>query len=120
MTNYVLDGQTPKLEPDILTWGRWFESADRKIARDQRGDVIVSTVFLGMEHGRDEIGQPLLFETMIFGGEHDQDQRRCATWGEAEAQHAAMVAEAFAAPHVVCPRCGHDFDVRGPLVTRPR
>jgi len=29
---------------------------------------------------------------MIFGGQHDQSQVRCASWSEAEKQHASAVA----------------------------
>ena len=47
---------------------------------------MVSTVFLGLDHAFDG-GTPLLFETMIFGGEHDEYQERYATWDEAEAGH---------------------------------
>lgn len=48
--------------------------------------VRVSTVFLGLNHawGNEE---PVLFETMIFGGEHDQYQERYHTWAEAEEGH---------------------------------
>ena len=34
---------------------------------------------------------PILFETMIFGGEHDEYQRRYCTMEEAEAGHAKAV-----------------------------
>jgi hypothetical protein len=46
----------------------------------------VSTVFLGLDHQWGD-GPPLVFETMIFGGEHDQYQERYSTWDEAEAGH---------------------------------
>ena len=28
---YILDGTTPVLEPDLLTWARWFETANRHV-----------------------------------------------------------------------------------------
>ena len=89
--NYVLDGTTPKLEPDLMTWAQWFESADRKVARSEVGKTKISTVFLGLDHSFGE-GPPMLFETMIFGGEHDEYQDRCSTWEEAEQMHAKAVA----------------------------
>lgn len=49
-------------------------------------DVRVSTIFLGTNHAFFG-GTPILFETMIFGGEHDEYQERYATWEEAEAGH---------------------------------
>lgn len=53
--------------------------------------VEVSTVFLGLDHNWG-IGPPLLFETMIFGGVHDEYQERYSIWDEAEAGHARAVA----------------------------
>lgn len=50
------------------------------------GDVTVSTVHLGLDH-RYGGGSPLIFETMIFGGEHDQYQRRYSTEEEAMRGH---------------------------------
>ncbi len=87
MKNYILDGKTPVKEPDIIKWAKWFEKADRVVKQTELpNDVKVSTVFLGMDH--DYFGNSLLlFETMIFGGEHDQYQERCSTWEQAEQQH---------------------------------
>jgi hypothetical protein len=53
----------------------------------------VSTVFTGLDHQwRD--GDPLLFETMIFGGPLDQEQDRYSTWEQAERGHADAVTRA--------------------------
>lgn len=49
-------------------------------------EVQVSTVFLYMDHSFHG-GRPLLFETMIFGGVHDNHQLRYSTWEEAEGGH---------------------------------
>lgn len=92
MEYYVLKDKTPVHVPDVMTWARWFESADRHIANTNIGDVHISTVFLGLDHGYSELGPPLIFETMIFGGEHDQYQDRCSTYEEAEAMHKRAVA----------------------------
>lgn len=35
------------------------------------------------------------FETMIFGGEHDQYQERYSTWDEAEAGHKRAIELVF-------------------------
>ena len=94
---YILEGTSPVLCNDLLTWGRWMETADRHVARDERDGVVVSTVFLGLNHAFGP-GQPLLFETMIFGGPSDQDQARYSTWAEATAGHAVMCAKAFPRP----------------------
>lgn len=51
----------------------------------------VSTVFIGLDHNLAEEGPPLLYETMVFGGELDASEERYATWDEAEAGHARWV-----------------------------
>lgn len=53
----------------------------------ERGDVLVSTIFLGLDHNFWGDGPPLLFETMILGGRHDRHQVRCSTYDEAERNH---------------------------------
>jgi len=93
---YTLVGQTPVPEPDLETWARWMnEYFGSHLAHDRVGPYEISTIFLAMDHNWLG-GTPLLFETMIFGGfEHDDElslkQWRCATWGEAEQQHAHAV-----------------------------
>ena len=94
---YILggeDGHTPIPEPDLIAWGKWFRAAKTGlvVAKTQLGDAKVSTVFLGLDHGFDPT-RPLLFETLVFGGPHDQDCERYSTWAEAEAGHAKMVAK---------------------------
>jgi hypothetical protein len=70
---------------------------------DQKGTIHVSTVFLGIDHGFGEAA-PVLFETMVFGGELDLFQDRYATWNEAVAGHRLAVANAKAAER--CGTCG--------------
>lgn len=89
---YTLNEHTPVPCNDLLEWARWFEKADRRVAQNMIGDVCVSTVFLGIDHRFGGLGLPLLFETMIFGGIHDQYQDRCSTWEEAEKMHSDAVA----------------------------
>jgi len=90
--NYKLDGHTSVEVADILEWAMWYENsgAERQVAVTHIGDVLVSTVFLGLDHNFCG-GAPILFETMVFGGLHDQLQERCATWEEAEKMHEATV-----------------------------
>lgn len=73
---YILNEKgEPVEEPDLLTWGKWFEDSreKRRIARTNIGDYLVSTVFLGLDHsfGGDV---PILFETMVFK-ENDGTER---------------------------------------------
>ena len=83
---YILDGKAPVVCDDLMEWAEWMETADRKVAAAEKGEVRVSTVFLGLDHAHMD-SVPMLFETMIFGGEHDQYQERFSTWHEAEAGH---------------------------------
>lgn len=77
---YVLDDLgNPVEEIDLVVWAKWFESANRHLAKDELpGGIRVSTVFLGMDHNWGE-GPPLLWETMIFGGPNDSYQDRYST-----------------------------------------
>lgn len=89
---YILDGKTPVGTDDLMAWSLFFEnSAHRTVAVTQFPGGYVSTVFLGLDHNWGP-GPPLLFETMIFGGPHDEYQDRYATWDEADAGHAKAVA----------------------------
>ena len=94
--HYILDGRKA-IRADLMTWAKWFEKADRKVAHDIIGDARISTVFLGLDHSFG-YGPKALFETMVFGGPLDQEQERCTTWEQAEAQHAAMVNRVKEAP----------------------
>lgn len=91
MEHYILEGKTIKVVDDLMEWARWFEKADRQVNKtDITDEISVSTIFLGLDHSFSD-GPPLLFETMIFGGEHDQYQDRYATYEEAEAGHIIAV-----------------------------
>jgi len=59
----------------------------RRVAYTEIGDINVSTVFLGMNHRTMGPGEPLLFETMIFGGDMDGELERCSTYAQAEEMH---------------------------------
>lgn len=75
---------------DMLTWSKWFEDIDnRRIGYDEFEGGYISTVCLGMNHRFTEM--PLWFETMIFGGEHDQYLERYATLAEAQEGHKRAV-----------------------------
>lgn len=96
---YILDGTIPVPIPDVLTWGAWFETAERHVAETTLEDgTRISTVFLGIDHQWGQ-GPPLLFETMVFSpAGHGGDCRRYATWQQAEQGHEAMLAGLQAAP----------------------
>ena len=87
---YILDGLRPKHCPDLMEWAEWMETADRTVQVTMIGDVRVSTVFLGLDH-QFGVGSPILYETMIFGGDLDEYQERWQTLGEAKNGHAVAV-----------------------------
>jgi len=91
---YVLDNHTPIPATSVLEWGAFLEKDENRIVAltGVCDDAHVSTVFVGLDHNFLGVGPPLLFESMIFGGAHDGEQRRYATWAEAEAGHAEFVA----------------------------
>lgn len=84
--NYVLDKNR---NPVPVTFDEWLHHPNkmqRVAASGVEGEIYVSTMFLGIDHRFDD-GPPMIFETMIFGGPHDQWQERCSTWTEAEEMH---------------------------------
>lgn len=93
----VPDPETGENKPaSVRQWGEFMENTDapgRIVCSDHvrasidTSDVIhVSTVHLGMDHSYGD-GPPLYWETMIFGGAHDQYQDRYASLAEAQAGH---------------------------------
>jgi hypothetical protein len=86
---YILEGKNPVKEEDWLKWAK-SGSAGKRAALDRVGESVISTVFIGVDYS-DFVGRPLLFETMVFGGELDGEMERCSTWEEAELQHKQMV-----------------------------
>lgn len=94
---FLPDGSGGFREVSLFEWGDWRESKElpfveggNRVGNWTDGTVRVSTVFLGINHNFGD-GPPILFETMIFGGKHDQYQDRYATYAEAVAGHAAAV-----------------------------
>jgi hypothetical protein len=72
-------------------WARLFDG-DTVLARTYVGDgVEVSTVWLGLDYSFG-IGTPLIYETMIFGGPHDEIQWRYPNRDAALAGHDQAVA----------------------------
>lgn len=93
-TFYILNEKgIPEACPSLKRWGRWFQTADRKIARTDIGETFVSTVFLGLDHNFTGDGPAILWETMVFRNGEGGLMKRCAGSREqAEAMHAEVVA----------------------------
>jgi hypothetical protein len=84
---YNLDGQPMTIEE----WGALHDSDAKILDKTKVGDAEVSTVWLGLDH-RFGDGPPLIFETMIFGGPHDEYQERYSTKEQAQTGHERVVA----------------------------
>lgn len=69
---------------------------NRRIARTEVGPMLVSTVFLVVDHNwsPDLNDPPILFETMIRNIDDDDYQERYSTWDEAEKGHARAIEHA--------------------------
>lgn len=86
--NYILIDKKAIPEPDIHKWAMWYNENDRRVKLTVLSESVeVSTVFLGMDATIFTVTTPMVFETMVFGGEHDQYCRRYATYEEAEQGH---------------------------------
>lgn len=86
---YILnEDHVPVSVADIYLWEAWMQDNDNvRVARDVIDGADVSTVFLGIDHSFCENGFPILFETMVFGGEHNEYQERYSTWDQAVEGH---------------------------------
>jgi len=94
--HYILDGRTPIPCP-TNDWGVY------TVAKTQVGDIEVSTAFFGVDRqfSDESDAAPLLFETMIFGGDNDGDMWLDSTWEQAELRHREIVASIDPAATVV-------------------
>ena len=91
---YYYDRQGNEISMDV--WARSLNDRSlQRVALNQiTADCRVSTVWLGLNHNLFGTGPPLIFETMVFGGppEIDEKLERYSTEAEAIAGHAQMCA----------------------------
>ena len=88
--HYKLVGHQAVPVNDLIEWARWFETADLRVALTELDLGTISTVFCARVYPAGRM-MPALFETMVFGGEHNEYQERYSTWDEAEAGHKRVV-----------------------------
>lgn len=95
--HYILDAAgNPVPCDDVLEWGRWFEVAKNRIicqSKDEAAaaeDILISTVFIGLDHNWAFSGPPILWETLVFGGPLDGEMDRYASKEAAVAGHQRM------------------------------
>ena len=90
---YKLVNKRPVPVDDVKEWAKSY-SDDRHIGNDKfivdGTEITVSTVFLALDHNFGGT-EPILFETMIFGGKHNDYQERYTTWEEADDKHWLIV-----------------------------
>lgn len=103
--HYILDAEHRPAPVDLMTWARWFEKADRRVAEDFTRFYRISTVFLGTDMNWLGRGPPILFETMVFEREaevreirgrlmpvrEDVEMWRYASWDDALSGHKAVL-----------------------------
>ena len=89
----MLEGHKVIPAPNQSDWEEWFMTTDRTVAKTQlSNDTEVSTVFLGSNHSLGD-RVPLLFETLVFGGQFDGLKEHYPTWQDAEEGHQKWVKE---------------------------
>ena len=85
---YILDENNKPVESSAIEYLMWEEENPTKriVKQDNIGDIRISTVFLGLDHSFIS-DKPILWETMIFGGEQDQYQKRYTSYEDALTGH---------------------------------
>lgn len=95
---YILENGKIK-QVSWMEWAKWFGNHEKRrvdLTEFKEIGVRVSTVFLGIDHVFFPVNYgikkaPVLFETMVFGGELDEFQWRYCTYGEAKRGHWEVV-----------------------------
>lgn len=72
---YILKDKKVVPTENFSEFTEFFRNEDNKIVKQQYiGDILISTVFLGIDHGGYLTnGQPIVFETMIFKDDDFED-----------------------------------------------
>jgi len=99
MYHLSYDGLITELH-NIDVWSKWYDEfvgSGKHVIRNDvikhyNCDITVSTVFLGLDHNFNNVHEePILFETMVFGGELNEEQWRWMTKEKAKAGHNLVV-----------------------------
>ncbi len=114
MSKFILIGRNPVAIPDdqLIAWADWMGTTSRLLLRTEKKPrkklarkghlgtvrklnrlraqhVVISTIFLGLDHNWFG-GNPVLFEPMICGGEGDGEMWRYETIEQALANHRCL------------------------------
>jgi hypothetical protein len=89
MAWYILDDDNKPIASSTTEALEWMENNPDRITVKQEhiNEIYVSTVFLGLNHSGWYDDIPILWETMIFEGEHDQYQERYTSYEDAVKGH---------------------------------
>lgn len=85
---YILDENNKPVKSNIEEFLKWRKENPKKrvVKQEKINNTEVSTIFLGLDHSfMSKI--PVLWETMIFGGEHDNYQERYESYEDALIGH---------------------------------
>src|SRR5260221_5141744 len=92
---YILDENKNVIEADLMTWAKFLEDKknQRIIKKETIKDLLVSTIFIGLDHNLagliiEGAHRPHIFETMVFNSVTEIYCDRYSTWKEAEEGHA--------------------------------
>lgn len=94
---YILDKDGKPKKSDIKEWSKWWanseaNSEDRHIVMlDKLPSGEISTIFLSVDSSTSRTGPPILWETMVFGGKLDGEQRRYTSEAAAILGHKELV-----------------------------
>jgi hypothetical protein len=95
MAYYILDEYNNPIKSTGTDVGKWLENNPEKkgVKQEHIDNIFISTVFLGLDHSFpwNEDKRPVLWETMIFGGEHDQYQERYSSYEDALKGHQTAI-----------------------------
>jgi hypothetical protein len=95
---YILDEekQTVPIE-DPRDWAAWLEQPHNRLIKRTEVDsqVLVVTIFLGMDLNFTGEGYPILFETVVIGGIHDGLMERDCDYAGAVLTHETMCRDLY-------------------------
>lgn len=87
---WILKDKTP-VKVNLAEWALWNDEnwgkGKRIVNKTTIGIVMISTVFLGLDHSFGGDDYPIFFETMVFNGPFCGEMKRYTTWAEAEEGH---------------------------------
>ncbi len=95
MNIYWVEDKDGNIEPsDIIGAAAWKAFNSGRVAADAAGDVVISTVFLGIAHGNagtEEDPKPILYESLVTDTGGEVEQQRYITRARALEGHKALV-----------------------------